>query len=586
MSEVSRHAYCGRCLTTFSGDPDGCPNLACRSNRPDAGWGALLEEGDVLDRHYGVLRRLAIGGAGVTYLARELGDDGQPVGDKLAVKVLFAQRDQGAFLRRLATEAQILLELAHPNIVTIRGFVQRAGHSPYLVTRFEEGGSLLDHLRRAGPMTIRDAAAMGVQLCEGLERAHRAGVIHRDLKPENILLTHVPARGEVPIVKLTDFGIAKVYGGFTTQLTRVGAFVGTPQYAAPEQFQSAPPTPAADVFSIAAVLQFCVTLRPVLGDIDMGDLDGTLDRLQQRVPVVLDASKGEPQDVAGFNAFLASTMGFHPDHRVPIEDATKMLADIAAGVPVLAPQTVPNRTAVPDLEPVTTAIEEITPPPDGGPDTFEGILSHQDGEPQPGTAAMPLAQKQPVAPDAPAEPGPADDPDGAEVTEQVRPSEHEVTERADAPDHAEHAEPPTPEPDPAPPKKRSRAPLMVLIALLLGAVCTGIPAALWFENPSALPGAVVQNLPPAHALDPSDPEHTVVMTSVLAQTPRMVAGCSPGAGRVQLYVDVEFTGKVRRVHGLQAQDVAAAQCVAENVLALQFERSTLQAVVVGVSLDL
>ena len=85
-----------------------------------------MAKGDILDRHYLVHKCVAIGGAGVTYLAQELDGEDSVTGDRLAIKVLYAQRDQGAYLQRLATEAQILLQLNHPHIVDIRGFVQRA----------------------------------------------------------------------------------------------------------------------------------------------------------------------------------------------------------------------------------------------------------------------------------------------------------------------------------------------------------------------------------------------------------------------------------------------------------------------------
>ena len=74
-----------------------------------------------------------MGGAGVTYLAKELDHGGQPTGPDLAIKVLLAHRDHGPYLKRLATEAGILRELDHPNIVQCLGFVHRAGHTPYLV---------------------------------------------------------------------------------------------------------------------------------------------------------------------------------------------------------------------------------------------------------------------------------------------------------------------------------------------------------------------------------------------------------------------------------------------------------------------
>ena len=156
-----------------------------------------MEAGELIDRTYRIHSRLAIGGAGVTYLAREVGAE-EEIGPLLAVKVLYQQRDQGPYLRRLATEAQILQGLNHPQIVECRGFVQRAGHSPYLVTRFEAGGSLLDHIRRVGVLPPRAAAGVAMQVCDALAVAHRQGVIHRDLKPENVLLEAEVPRTTVP----------------------------------------------------------------------------------------------------------------------------------------------------------------------------------------------------------------------------------------------------------------------------------------------------------------------------------------------------------------------------------------------------
>src|SRR5687768_8962454 len=115
--------YCAKCLTTFVEDADACPNLACGSPKPKKGWGDLLGVGDLLDRHYQIVKPLAVGGAGLTYLAREVGADGASFGPDLAIKVLYTQRDAGPFLRRLSNEAQILQDLDHDNIVQCRGFV-------------------------------------------------------------------------------------------------------------------------------------------------------------------------------------------------------------------------------------------------------------------------------------------------------------------------------------------------------------------------------------------------------------------------------------------------------------------------------
>ena len=113
---ADRKHYCSRCLTTFSEDVEQCPNLACRRKKPARGWGIIFAEGDLFDRTYRIHQMLAVGGAGVTYVARELDGDDEEVGPRIAIKVLLAARDQGPYVRRLATEAQIIQELDHPNI--------------------------------------------------------------------------------------------------------------------------------------------------------------------------------------------------------------------------------------------------------------------------------------------------------------------------------------------------------------------------------------------------------------------------------------------------------------------------------------
>jgi serine/threonine protein kinase len=234
---MSISRYCARCMSTFDGDPATCPNLGCGNRRPESGWGGLLGRGDLLDRRYRVEHPLAVGGAGITYLAREVDDSGKAQGPLVAVKVLYQARASGPFLRRLSTEAQILQELAHPNIVELRGFVHRAGHEPYLVTRFEEGGNLSQHVDRHGPLPARVAAGVLRQVLLALDTAHQRGVVHRDLKPDNVLLRTHTIRSALPEVRVADFGIAKVVGGnLHSNVTRAGAFVGTPEYAAPEQF--------------------------------------------------------------------------------------------------------------------------------------------------------------------------------------------------------------------------------------------------------------------------------------------------------------------------------------------------------------
>ena len=327
--------YCSRCLNTFTDDSARCANMACDAGRPEGGWGELLEAGSLIDRTYRVQRRLAIGGAGITYLAREVDLHGVEVGPELAIKVLYAQRDTGSYLRRLATEAQILQGLRHPNIVECRGFVQRDGHSPYLVTRFESGGSLFEHVRQHGPLPVPVVAQVGRQLCWALQKAHEQGVVHRDLKPENVLLVRACALDEAPEVRVADFGIAKVSGGLGNA-TRVGSFVGTPLYAAPEQFLGLPPSPATDVWSLGAVLIFCVTGgSPLSGTGDM-DVDEVREALLQTLPGrLLEVGRIH----GGLEPLLAAMMATEPTARLTVTEVEARLGALTRAPSATGPTT-------------------------------------------------------------------------------------------------------------------------------------------------------------------------------------------------------------------------------------------------------
>jgi len=326
MSAVKTTFYCSHCLNTFQADAEACPNMGCGRSRPKDGWGQMFEPGDVIDRNYQVVERLAMGGAGVTYLVRALDDDGEASGPKIALKLLFTARDHGAYLRRLSTEAQILQELQHPNIVQYLGFVHRTGNSPYLLTQFEEGGSLLDHMRRVGTFGVRDAVSVGRQVCWALEKGHAQGIIHRDLKPENLLLESVTLPGEAPIIRVADFGIAKVSGSLASGLTRAGAFVGTPQYAAPEQFVGDPASDKADVYALGAVMVFMLTARPLVPDAHTLASEDVYTRLLDALPPRVQCEKDSPEDNRRINQILVRAMAVDPDERCSVGELDHMLA--------------------------------------------------------------------------------------------------------------------------------------------------------------------------------------------------------------------------------------------------------------------
>ncbi|MCB9679442.1 MAG: protein kinase [Alphaproteobacteria bacterium] len=383
---MGRTYYCARCLNSFAADIEACPNLACGAPRPQIGWGRLLQRGDLLDRHYSVHERVAVGGAGITYRCREIDDDGEEVGPELAIKVLL--QSDGTFLRRLGNEARVLQELDHAHIVRSRGFVHRAGKPAYLVTLYEAGGNLYDHVRHTGALPVRTATAIVEQILDALMMAHRRGVVHRDLKPQNVLLREVTARDAVPHVLVADFGIAKLSGFMGDGLTTVGTFVGTPEFAAPEQFKGMPPEPSSDVYAAACVLWFCLTGEPPVRFVDRSDIVACLQTLRGALPPKLpEGSVAEPMR-GRLDTIFERTLRPNPAERwsiaalldalasvdLPDEDfgadigglgPTPPSPDLAAPMGTLSPEGLidPMATPVPEGPSFDAPTEPAVPPP-------------------------------------------------------------------------------------------------------------------------------------------------------------------------------------------------------------------------------
>src|SRR5574340_933723 len=136
---------------------------------------------------------------------------------------------------------------SHPNIVTVLEVGTTASGRPFIVMQDDPGGTLESLIRKRGPLDWRSGLRLGVKIAVALETAHLAGILHRDVKPANILFT------EYGDVQLTDFGIARIAGGFETG---TGLIAGTPAYTAPEVLSGATPTVASDIYGLGATL-FC-----------------------------------------------------------------------------------------------------------------------------------------------------------------------------------------------------------------------------------------------------------------------------------------------------------------------------------------
>ncbi len=205
---------------------------------------------------YEVISPAGAGGMGEVYRARDTRLD-----RTVAIKILPAHLSSNPEAKqRFDREARAISSLNHPNICTLYDVGHQDGID-YLVMEFLEGETLADRLMR-GPLPPEQVLKYGIEICEGLEKAHRGGVTHRDLKPGNIMLTKTGA-------KLMDFGLAKACsspGGASASgltltspvasrpLTQEGMVIGTFQYMSPEQIEGKEADARSDIFGLGAVL--------------------------------------------------------------------------------------------------------------------------------------------------------------------------------------------------------------------------------------------------------------------------------------------------------------------------------------------
>jgi len=210
---------------------------------------------------YEIQSPLGAGGMGEVYRARDTRLD-----RSVAIKILPSHlSDNPEARQRFDREARAISSLNHPNICTLHDVGHQDGVD-FLVMEFLQGETLANRLLK-GPLSPDEVLKYAVEICEGLERAHKSGVVHRDLKPGNIMLTRTGA-------KLMDFGVAKSVtadrppsSGLTATLmtpeanplTEQGTVVGTFQYMAPEQVEGKEADARGDIFAFGAVLYEMVT---------------------------------------------------------------------------------------------------------------------------------------------------------------------------------------------------------------------------------------------------------------------------------------------------------------------------------------
>jgi eukaryotic-like serine/threonine-protein kinase len=212
---------------------------------------------------YELLEEIGHGGMAIVYRAHD-----RRLGRDVAVKVIHRHlRENKEVAARFVSEARAVAKVKHRNIVEVYDVSDEEDEERYLVVELVRGTTLRKLVTAHGHMPAEIAAAIALELAAGLEHAHDQGVVHRDVKPENVLVANpgpISTRqsdersqeAAAPVVKLTDFGIAKLLD--VQGVTSTGQVLGSPAHMAPEQIEGGDVTARSDVFGLGVLLYECM----------------------------------------------------------------------------------------------------------------------------------------------------------------------------------------------------------------------------------------------------------------------------------------------------------------------------------------
>jgi serine/threonine-protein kinase len=286
---------------------------------------------------------LGHGGMSIVYRAEH-----QLLARKVALKLLAPQLGEDeSFRERFARESRIAASLDHPNIIPIYEAAEAEGVF-FIAMRYVEGADLRAMLKQ-GPIEPQRLISIIDQTANALAAAHSRDLVHRDVKPANILIDPGEARGEADHVYLSDFGVAKQMS--VPGLTTTGMFVGTAEYAAPEQIEGKPLDGRADTYAMGCVVYECLTGNAVYDkDSEVALMYAHLLEPPPRI------SERRPDLPAELDDVLAKAMAKTRDDRYagPKEFAAA-LRNVLAGVTSVAPASAP-----------ATIVASSGAPPTGG----------------------------------------------------------------------------------------------------------------------------------------------------------------------------------------------------------------------------
>ncbi|MDI1482681.1 serine/threonine protein kinase [Polyangium sp. y55x31] len=318
-----------------------------------------MNSGDIIASRYVLERPLAKGGMGAVWVARHLELDA-----RVALKVMAPEHADTSFARdRFQREARACAQIQHPNVVAVHDYGV-ADDVPFLVMELLQGEDLQTCLAREGRLSLAAAIAVILPVCKGLRRAHELGIIHRDVKPSNVFLAR---QGEDTVIKILDFGVARVTHDVAGQTTRTGVLLGSPSYMSPEQARGRRVDHRSDLWSLAVVLYECLTGRLPFGSQALGDL--LIELCTEPAP---PPTRMAPDLPAVVDPFFARALARNPDDRFQSAEAfADALASLRSGLPSLTTGPSIAMARPPSTSDVSLA---QTPPPAASP-TAPGVAT-------------------------------------------------------------------------------------------------------------------------------------------------------------------------------------------------------------------